>query len=104
MKILSLAFLFLRELIVSAIRVSILALTPRLKLHPAIVSYPLSVSSDAEITVLANLITLTPGTLSINVSDDRKTLLIHCIDAESGEAAIDDISGGFETKVLEVFR
>jgi multicomponent Na+:H+ antiporter subunit E len=104
MKILSLALLFLRELIVSAIRVSLLALRPRLRLHPAIVSYPLSVSSDLEITVLANLITLTPGTLSINVSDDRKTLAIHCIDAESGEAAIDEISGGFESRILEAFR
>ena len=47
---------------------------------------------------------LTPGTLSVDVSDDRKTLTIHCIDAESGEAAIDQISGGFETRVLEVFR
>jgi multicomponent Na+:H+ antiporter subunit E len=104
MKILSLALLFVRELIVSAVKVSLLALSPRMKLNPAILSYPLSVSTDAEITVLANLITLTPGTLSISVSDDRKTLLIHCIDARNGEAAIDDISGGFETRILEAFR
>jgi multicomponent Na+:H+ antiporter subunit E len=104
MKLLALALLFLRELLLSAMRVSLMALNPRLRLRPALVAYPLSVSTDAEITLLANLITLTPGTLSVDVSADRKTLTIHCIDAVSGEAAIDEISGGFETRVLEVFR
>jgi multicomponent Na+:H+ antiporter subunit E len=104
MKMLSLALLFLRELLVSAVRVAMLALRPRVKLNPAIVSYPLSVSTDAEITILANLITLTPGTLSVDVSEDRKTLLIHCIDVRDAETAIDEISGGFETKILEAFR
>ena len=104
MNILALALLFLRELLLSAIRVSLMALNPQLRLRPAFVAYPLSVSTDAEITLLANLITLTPGTLSVDVSDDRRTLLIHVLDAGSREAVIGEIAGGFETLVLEATR
>ena len=46
---------------------------------------PLRVDRDFEITLLANLITLTPGTLSVDVSDDRKTLFVHAIDCSDPE-------------------
>lgn len=103
-KILALAWLFVVELVVSAVKVSLFALSPKLRLRPAIVAYPLTVTSDAEITLLANLITLTPGTLSVDVSADRKTLFIHTLDMTDREELIGTIAGGFETKVLEVFR
>ena len=50
------------------------------------------------------MITLTPGTLSVDVSDDRKTLFIHAIDIASREQLIGHIAAGFETKVLGVLR
>lgn len=103
-RIAALAGLFVTELVVSALRVAVLALTPKIKLRPAIVAYPLTVTSDPEITLLANLITLTPGTLSVDVSADRRTLFIHAIDVADREVLISAIAGGFETKVLEVFR
>ncbi|HZY68380.1 MAG TPA: Na+/H+ antiporter subunit E [Devosia sp.] len=101
---LSLIALFTRELIVSALRVAWLAVQPRIKLRPAFVAYPLTVTTDAQITLLANMITLTPGTLSIDVSPDRKFLHIHVLDMESEEAVIGDIAAGFETKILRVLR
>jgi multicomponent Na+:H+ antiporter subunit E len=104
MRWLSLIALFARELILSALRVAWLVLQPKLKLRPAIIAYPLTVTSDAQITLLANLITLTPGTLSVDVSEDRKTLYIHAIDVASKEALIGDIAAGFETKILGVLR
>ena len=104
MKLLALAVLFVRELIVSAVRVAWLAVQPRLNIRPAVVAYPLTVASDSEIALLANLITLTPGTLSIDVSDDRKWLSIHCLDSPGDEQVIDAIAGGFETRVMQVFR
>ena len=61
-------------------------------------------TSDAELTLPCNLITLTPGTLSVDVSADRRTLFIHTIDVADREDLISTIAGGFETKVLEVFR
>jgi multicomponent Na+:H+ antiporter subunit E len=101
----ALALLFLYELGVSAVRVAIVVLTPNMKsvLRPAIIAFPLSVKSDAEITLLANLITLTPGTLSVDVSQDRSLLYVHTLTLSTREALIADIAGGFEAKVREVF-
>lgn len=104
-RVASLAYLFLSELVMSAVRVFKLALKPDLSdLEPGIIAYPLAVDRDFEIALLANLITLTPGTLSIDVSDDRKTLYIHAIDIDDKDAMIDDISTGFERKIMEAFR
>jgi len=103
-RLLSLAILFVKELIVSAWRVARLVLSPRMDLRPGIFSYPLKVDRDFEITLLANLITLTPGTLSVDVSDDRTTLYVHAIDCSDPEAARRDIAEGFERKILEAFR
>lgn len=104
MKWLSLLLLFAKELILSALRVAWLALQPRMAIRPAIIAYPLTLTTDAQITLLANLITLTPGTLSLDVSDDRKWLYIHAIDVESREELIGSIAAGFETRILQVTR
>ena len=104
-KIGALGGLFIRELLMSAIRVAgaVLLRDPARSLRPAIIAYPLSVRSDAEIAVLANLITLTPGTLSVDVSDDRSVLFIHALDLADRDALIAEIAGGFEAQVREVF-
>jgi multicomponent Na+:H+ antiporter subunit E len=101
----SLALHFLYELAASAVRVAVVVLTPDLKaaLRPAIIAFPLTVKSDAEITLLANLITLTPGTLSIDVSEDRSVLYVHVLTLSTREALIADIAGGFEAKVREIY-
>ena len=103
-KLISLAALFLYELVLSAWRVAKIVMQPKIDLEPGIIAYPLTVDKDFEITVLANLITLTPGTLSVEVSDDRKTLFVHCIDVPDPQETIDDIKNGFERKILEAFR
>ena len=103
-RITSLALLFLYELVLSAVRVAQMVLSPRLDLKPSIVAYELQVDRDFEITLLANLITLTPGTLSVDVSDDRKFLFVHAIDGADAEALKTDIAQGFERKIMEAFR
>ncbi len=104
-KIVSLALMFLYELMMSALRVFKMVLTPDLaKLQPGFVAYPLTVERDFEISLLANLITLTPGTLSVDVSDNRKTLYIHAIHVPDPDALREDIATGFERKILEAFR
>lgn len=105
-RVASLAWLFTFELIVSAVRVARLVIRPDMTpyLRPGIVAFPLTAKRDAEITTLANLITLTPGTLSLDVSEDRSTLYVHAIDVADRQALIDDIATGFETKVMEAFR
>ncbi|TDQ63851.1 multicomponent Na+:H+ antiporter subunit E [Maritalea mobilis] len=105
-KILSLAALFLYELLMSAIKVLILVLSPNMhkKLQPAIIAFPLKAKSDAEITLLANLITLTPGTLSVDVSPDRSSLYVHALEMPDKKKMIKDIANGFEAKIIEVFE
>jgi multicomponent Na+:H+ antiporter subunit E len=103
LRILSLLWLFLIELAKSAWRVAVLATRPKLDLHPGIFAYPLRVQGDFQISLLANLITLTPGTLSVDVSADRSTLYIHAVDCTDLEAARRDIADGFEAKIMEAF-
>lgn len=103
-RILSLVRLFLKELALSAFRVAVMVLSPRLDLKPGIFAFPLTVDRDFEITLLANLITLTPGTLSVDVSEDRKILYVHALDCSDPEAVRRDIADGFERKILEAFR
>jgi multicomponent Na+:H+ antiporter subunit E len=99
-----LAAYFIKELVLSAFKVAWLAVQPQLRLQPAIIAYPLTLVTDLQITLLANMITLTPGTLSVDVSADRKTLYIHAIDVPSRERLLGNIAGGFETRILEATR
>jgi multicomponent Na+:H+ antiporter subunit E len=105
-RIISLAALFLYELVVSAVRVAIVVVRPDLSnaVRPAIIAVPLTVKSDAEITLLANMITLTPGTLSVDVAADKSVLYVHALDMADKDAMIADIASGFEKKIQEVFE
>jgi multicomponent Na+:H+ antiporter subunit E len=100
-------FLFtLWELILANLRVAHDVLTPTYYARPGIIALPLDARTDAEITLLANLITLTPGTLSLDISTDRRTLYIHVmyIDNDDLEAVRRKLKDGFERRVLEVLR
>lgn len=104
-RVLILVWTFFYELILSAVRVAKIVCTPDIRsLQPGIIAYPLTVDRDFEITLLANLITLTPGTLTVDVSEDRKMLYVHCIDVPDPEETIADIRDAFERKILEAFR
>lgn len=105
-KVLSLIALFLYELMVSAIKVALVVIHPNPKavLKPAIVAVPLTVKSDAEITLLANMITLTPGTLTVDVAADRSVLYVHTLAMDDDQALIADIANGFEARIREVFN
>jgi multicomponent Na+:H+ antiporter subunit E len=95
---------FLRELIHSNFRVAWDVISPKSQRKPGIVAIPLDVSSDMEITFLANLITLTPGTLSLDVSDDRRVLYVHGMFVEDPRRMREQIKNGFERRVLELLR
>lgn len=99
-----LALLFLKELALSAWTVALAVLRPRLDIKPGIFAFPLTVDRDFEITLLANLITLTPGTLSVDVSEDGRTLYVHALDCSNPQAARKAIAEGFERRIMEAFR
>ncbi|CVI15790.1 Na(+)/H(+) antiporter subunit E [Agrobacterium fabacearum CFBP 5771] len=103
-RVLSLLLLFFKELALSAWKVAVMVTRPKLDVQPGIFAYPLRLTTDFEITLLANLITLTPGTLSVDVSEDKTTLYVHAIDCSNIEAAKNDIRNGFEKKIMEAFQ
>ncbi len=102
--VLQLAGVFIIELLKSGIRVARIVVRPDMKLRPAVIAYPLTVTRDFEITILASLITLTPGTLSVDVSRDGGTLYIHCVDVDDYDAVIADIRDTFESLIRRAFN
>jgi multisubunit Na+/H+ antiporter MnhE subunit len=104
LKILSLVVLFIKELALSAWKVAVMVASPKMAVKPGIFAFPLTVDRDFEITLLANLITLTPGTLSVDVSEDRRVLYVHALDCSDPVGTRRDIANGFEKKILEAFR
>jgi multicomponent Na+:H+ antiporter subunit E len=95
---------FVRELALSNLRVAYEVITPRHHMKPGIVAVPLDARTDAEIAMLANLITLTPGTLSLDLSTDRTVLYVHAMDLTDPDELRREIKEGFERRVLEVLR
>ena len=103
-RILKLVAIFLYELAVSAATVAWLVLRPGLRFQSAIIAVPLDERHDLGITLFANLISLTPGTLSLDVSDDRRTLYVHTMDTRDCEAEKRDMKATFERPIREVMR
>ncbi|MGD9310293.1 MAG: Na+/H+ antiporter subunit E [Desulfosarcina sp.] len=95
---------FLVELLLSNLRVFWDVVTPGHISRPGIVGVPLSAESDMEILLVANLISLTPGTLSVDLSQDRRTLYVHVMFLDDPELFRQSIKTGLEQRVLEVTR
>lgn len=95
-------FYFLKELIIANLKVAYDILTPQHLMNPSIIAVPLSVKTDFEINILANLITLTPGTLSLDISSDKKFIFIHSMYITDPEEFRNDIKNGFEKRLLEL--
>lgn len=93
--------MFHYELLVSSLAVAIDVLTPRHRSRPAIIEVPLDVKTDAGILLVTNLISLTPGTLSLDVSEDRKTLLVHAMFADDQDALRKSLKNGMERWVID---
>lgn len=103
-QVIGLTSFFIGELIKANLRVAYDVVSPRYHMRPGVVAIPLDIRGDAEITLLANLITLTPGTLSLDVSSDRSVLYVHSMYIDSVEGFRSQIKDGFERRVQEVFR
>lgn len=99
------AFFFAWELLLANLRVAWAVLRPQAHLRPAIIALPLDVRTDLAIQLLASTITLTPGTLSIDVSSDRRTLFVHVVDVGGGvEATVRGLKDSFERRIKEMLE
>lgn len=100
--IIKLLLLFLWELILANIDVIKIVLSPKLNIQPGIVAVPTKLKTDWEVTLLASLISLTPGTLSMYFSEDGKTIYVHSIHVPDKDEMIKQIHNTFERAILEV--
>ena len=100
----SLLLLFLKELVLSSLSVARHIVAPRLRMKPGIFAYTTELKAEWEVALLSSLICLTPGTLTLDVSDDNRTLYIHAIDIEDADRMSDQIRATFETAITEVSR
>lgn len=96
--------MFLYELVVSSFVVVWDVLTPRHRARPQIIAVPLQAKGEAELLLVTNLISLTPGTLCLDVTEDGKTLFVHCMFAEDPDDIRASISNGMEKWVREAFE
>ncbi|MNE74817.1 Na(+)/H(+) antiporter subunit E [compost metagenome] len=94
----------MKELIVSSAAVIIQVLQPRLKARPGIFAYETGLKRDWEITALSCFICLTPGTLTLDVSQDKRILYIHAMDIEDAALLSEQIKATFEKAIMEVSR
>ncbi len=102
-RFLSFQVFFVKELVKANLRVAWEVMTPKHHMRPAIIAIPLDTESDLQITILANFITLTPGTLSLDVSPDRKTLYVHAMYVDDVDIFRREIKEQIERRVIEVF-
>jgi multicomponent Na+:H+ antiporter subunit E len=100
-RLIRLALIFLRELVKSSLRVAQDVLSPRPRHKPAVIAVPLRARTDMEILLVSSLVTLTPGTLSLDLSPDGRTLFVHAMFADDPDALRAEIRDTLETPVLE---
>jgi multicomponent K+:H+ antiporter subunit E len=92
------------DIVKSNIDVALIVLfKPNAKLQPAWVNVPLELTSPEAITALASTITMTPGTLSAELSADGRSLLVHCLHAPDPDGVRDEIKTRYEARLKEIF-
>ncbi|NGO89794.1 Na+/H+ antiporter subunit E [Halomonas sp. BC2] len=94
---------FMKELVQANLRVAFDILTPPWHMQPGVIAFPLAARTEMEITMVANLISLTPGTLSLDVSDDRRVLYIHAMFLDDEDELRRSLKE-MEHRALELFR
>lgn len=94
---------FIKELIQANLTVAFDIVTPMWYMKPGVIAYQLDAETEVEITLVANFISLTPGTLSLDVSDDRRVLYIHAMFLDDEEEMRKSLKK-LERKVLKVLR
>ncbi|MRG92145.1 Na+/H+ antiporter subunit E [Polyangium spumosum] len=102
--VLSFLLFYAKEMVRANLRVARDVISIRRKSRPGIVAVPLDLKTDLEITVLASLIALTPGTFGLDISSDRRVLFVHAMFVDSPDALRVSIKNDLERRVKELFR
>ena len=99
-------FKFLWEMIKANIHVAYIVAHPNLPIKPGIVKIKTKLTKDAALTVLTNSITLTPGTLTVDINEEKKEIYVHWIDVKvkDMDSCTKEIGARFEPTLTEVFE
>lgn len=96
--------LVIYDIVVANIEVARLVLGPIDRLRPDLIELPLDIADPFVATLLGSIISLTPGTVSIEINTDAKVLLIHALDVEDKDALIASIKTRYEAPLKEIFK
>ena len=102
-RILRFVLFYMWEMLLSNVRVAHDVLTPRNRFRPGIIAVPLPELTDRQLIVLTNLVTMTPGTVSLDVSDDRDVLYVHCMYVDDPDRVRQDILDDYVYRIRELF-
>lgn len=97
-------FVYLWELTKSNVQVALESLRPTFTMKPGFVRIPLDVNSDDEMLLFANLMTMTPGTVTMDASQDKKNLYAHVLFVEDPDQTRHEIKSTLETRVKRIFK
>ncbi|WP_321428846.1 Na+/H+ antiporter subunit E [uncultured Methanolobus sp.] len=97
-------YVLIVEIIKANVMVAKIVLQPKIDIKPGIIAVPIDSKTDIGITAIANTITLTPGTLTIDVSEDKSILYVHAIDATDPEGVAQSIKEDLEKYTMEAFE
>ena len=104
LKILIYILILLWDITLANLTVARLILGPTTRLRPAFIRMPLDLCNDFAIVVLTNTISLTPGTVSADISLDRRSLLIHALDVDDAEQMVAHLKHRYEQPLQEIFE
>jgi multicomponent K+:H+ antiporter subunit E len=102
--LLRLTVVVLQDIVIANLRMVVLILGPKSRLRPYFIVVPVSLREPFPTTLLASIISLTPGTVSANLSGDRRTLLVHDLDVGDPESAVRRIKKRYEKPLMEIFE
>lgn len=100
---LRLAGIVLWDILVANLRVALLIVGPRQHIRPQFVWVPLDTQGEVAVTVLASVVSLTPGTVSADLDPDRRHLLVHALSEEDAAALVRQIKTRYEAPIKEIF-
>ncbi|MGE4406121.1 Na+/H+ antiporter subunit E [Pseudomonas sp.] len=104
LKLVLFTFKVFYDIAVANIHVAKLVLGPRSHLRPAFVEVPVAIESEFVLATLTSIISLTPGTVSAGLSEDRKTLILHALDVPDIDMLVAEVKRNYEAPLLEIFE
>jgi len=103
-KMISFILFYIKEVLLANIKMAYLILSRKQQLKSAIICIPLEKESEVELALLVNLITMTPGSLSMDISTDRRALYVHVLDNKDPAKVKKSIQEGLQKKVKGLFQ